>query len=120
MSIETASEFRLRRAVREASRISSGAARLLITLCNSRSRHRGGFSPEQIATALYQGILDRTPDSHGFADKISLLRSGRELEQVIRTFVASPEFRSRFMQTLLPPAPMPDLTALIPRRYETQ
>src|SRR5215472_5214781 len=120
MSIDTASEFRLTRAVRQASRISCGAARLLIALCNSRYRRRGAFSPEHVATALYQGILDRAPDICGFADKINLLRSGQELEQVIRTFIASPEFRSRFTQTLLPPAPMPDLRNSIPEKYETQ
>ena len=89
-------------------------------MCNSRSRRRGAFSPEQVATALYRGIFAREPDLGGFAEKISLLRSGQELEQVIRTFIASPEFRSQFAQTLVPPAPLPDLRASIPERYETQ
>jgi SAM-dependent methyltransferase len=120
MSIDTRSDVRLIRAIRRAGRISSGAVRLVIALYNSRSRHRGAFSPEQVATALYKGILDREPDLGGFADKISLLRTGHELEQVVRTFITSAEFRSRFTQALVPPAPMPDLKALIPHRYETQ
>jgi SAM-dependent methyltransferase len=48
------------------------------------------------------------------------LRSGRELDQVIRTFVDSAEFRSLLTQALVPSASMPDLKALIPDRYETQ
>jgi SAM-dependent methyltransferase len=120
MSIITEFEVKLRRAVRQVGRITSGAAKFFIALCNSTSRRRERFSVEYVATALYRGILDREPDPHGLADKIRLLRSGRELQEIIRTFVTSPEFRSRFTQALVPPAPMPDLRALIPERYETQ
>ena len=54
----------------------------------------GEFSAEHIATALYRGILDREPDLAGFGDNVDHLRSGGSLERVIRSFVASPEFRS--------------------------
>jgi SAM-dependent methyltransferase len=81
---------------------------------------RGTLSPERVATALYRGILAREPDLPGLAQKAKGLRDGDMLEHVIRTFVASPEFQSRFLQDLVPPVPLPDLTALMPERYETQ
>jgi SAM-dependent methyltransferase len=120
MAIYTLTDVRLRRAVRQAGRIPFGAARLLMTLAGSQLRRGGEFSAEHIATALYRGILDREPDLAGFGDNVDHLRSGESLERVIRSFVASPEFRSRFIQTLVPPAPMPDLRASIPEKYETQ
>jgi len=120
MSITTESQVRIRRAIRQIGRISFDAARFFITLCNSRPRRREKFSVEYVARALYRGILDREPDPCGLADKIGLLRSGRELDQVIRTFVDSAEFRSLLTQALVPSASMPDLKALIPDRYETQ
>jgi hypothetical protein len=119
MSIDTRSNVRFGGVIRRAGEISSGAAKLVIALSNARKR-RAAFSPEYIATALYQGILDREPDLGGLADKIAGLRSGQNLEQVIRTFIASPEFRSRFTQTLVPRAPMTDLRVSIPDKYETQ
>src|SRR5262249_39498240 len=79
----TQSDLGLKRAVRQLGRMSSGAARLLIALFNSLSSRRGVFSPEDVATALYKGILDREPDVRGFADKVTRLRSGQELQRVI-------------------------------------
>src|SRR5271166_2818201 len=120
MSADTQPNVRVGQAIRQARRLSSGAARRVIALCSSRSKRRARFSPKYVATALYRGILDREPDLAGFAEKIALLRSGRELEEVIRIFICSPEFRSQFTQSLVPPAPMHELRAAIPDRYETQ
>ena len=83
-------------------------------------RRRELTSPEQVATALYRGILEREPDPAGFAANVDHLRSGLPLEHVIRSFIASPEFRIRFAQMVVPSAPMPDLTVSLPDKYETQ
>jgi len=120
MSIDRQSNVRFGGVIRRAGAISSGAAKLVIALSNGRSKRRTMFSPEYIVTALYQGILDREPDFGGLADKIASLQSGQKLDQVIRTFIASPEFHSRFAQTLVPRAEMPDLRASLPDKYETQ
>ena len=109
-----------RQVVRRARRILSGAAKFLIGRVSSRFGRRGGFSPEHVVTALYRGILDREPDVAGFEDNVDRLRAEQSLEHVFRSFVASPEFRSRFTQSLVPPAPVPDLRASIPGRYQTQ
>ena len=83
-----------RQVVRRARRILSGAAKFLIGRVSSRFGRSRGFSPEHVVTALYRGILDREPDLAGFGDNVDHLRSGGSLERVIRSFVASPEFRS--------------------------
>ena len=114
----TQSEFG--RAIRRAGRTSFGAARLLIEMCKSQFTRQGAFSPEHVAAALYQGILDRKPDLGGLADKVALIRSGQALEEVIRTFIDLPEFHSRLIQALVPSALVPDLRASIPDKYETQ
>jgi SAM-dependent methyltransferase len=98
----------------------SDAAHGVIEMVSSRFTRRGVFSPECVASALYRGILEREPDPAGFKDKIRLLRSGKGLEHVIRTFIDSAEFQSRSIQTLVPAVPMPDLRASIPDRYEIQ
>jgi methyltransferase family protein/uncharacterized protein DUF4214 len=77
------------------------------------------LSPAQVATALYRGILEREPDLAGLKSKVKRLRSD-SLEQVVRTFIASPEFRSRFLERLVPPLQLPDLRALMPDKYEIQ
>jgi hypothetical protein len=77
-------------------------------------------SPEQVATALYRGILEREPDPAGFMAYVDHLRCGRPLEHLIRSFIASSEFRTRFVQMVVPSAPLPDLRASFPDKYETQ
>src|SRR5271167_1191313 len=109
-----------RQALRRARVISSDAARFLIGLASSLFRRREVFSTEHVATALYRGILEREPDSAGFRDHLKLLRSGQTLERVIRSFITSPEFRSRALEGFVPVTPLPDLRASIPERYETQ
>jgi SAM-dependent methyltransferase len=122
MAICTQVSIRLgwaRSAVRRA-RMSSRAARHLIGRVRWRFWRERKFSPEHVATALYHGILDRDPDLAGFTLNVDHLRSGRSLDRVVRTFIASPEFRSRFTQTLAPPASMPNLRAPNSESYETQ
>jgi Domain of unknown function (DUF4214)/Methyltransferase domain len=113
-------QSKLGRAIRQASRTSFSAARLLTAICNSQFRRHGAFSPEHVAAALYQGILDREPDLGGLAHKVALIRSGQALKEVIRTFVDSPEFHSRLIQTLVPAAPVPDLKTSLADKYEAQ
>jgi SAM-dependent methyltransferase len=83
----------------------------------TRLENRGSLSPELVATALYRGILGREPDLAGLGDKVNLLRSGPVLEHVIRTFVSSPEFRSRQLDTAIPTVELPDLTQAMPEMY---
>jgi len=97
-----------------------GAASTVTSLLSSLFRRRKVLSPEHVATALYRGILGREPDSGGFRDNVKLLRSGRALERVIRSFITSPEFRSRILEDYVPVTPLPDLRASIPGGYETQ
>jgi hypothetical protein len=111
---------RARRAVHQTDRISSALHRMLVALAGAQFSREGEFSPECIVTALYRGILDREPDRRGLAEKLIRLRFGTPLEKVVRTFIASPEFRIRFFQEVVPSSPMPDLKISIPDKYETQ
>ena len=98
----------------------SGTIDTITSLFSRRFGRRGGLPPERVAIALYRGILERKPDVTGFSEKVDRLRSGKALAQVIRTLIASPEFRSRFIRSLVPAVPLPDLRASIPDRYEIQ
>jgi SAM-dependent methyltransferase len=98
----------------------AGAASTITSLLSSLFRRREVFSPEHVVTALYRGILEREPDSDGFRLNVKLLRSGQALERVIRSFVISPEFRSRILAGFVPVTPLPDLRASLPGSYETQ
>jgi SAM-dependent methyltransferase len=64
-------------------------------------------------------MLDREPDLAGLADHLNLLNDGKLLE-VIRGFVGSPEFRARFVRSLVPVSRLPDLKVLLADHYETQ
>ncbi len=98
----------------------STVAHRIIGRVGKRLIRPDGLSPERVASALYRGILGREPDPTGLAGKADMLRSGDVLEQVIGTFVDSPEFRSRFLQSLVPAVSLPDLTAAMPDRYDIQ
>jgi hypothetical protein len=87
---------------------------------NSLFRRGDGFPLEDVAIALYRGLLLREPDAAGFRDNVEALRSGKALERIIRSFTNSPEFRSRILESLVPVGALPDLRALIPEAYETQ
>jgi SAM-dependent methyltransferase len=98
----------------------SVAATIITSLSSSLFRRREVFSTEHVVTALYRGILERDPDTAGFRDNVKLLRSGQALERVIRSFITSPEFRSRALEGFVPMTPLPNLRASIPGKYETQ
>ncbi|MBV9828146.1 MAG: methyltransferase domain-containing protein [Alphaproteobacteria bacterium] len=86
----------------------------------ARGARPGGLMPEDVATALYRGILGREPDISGLADKARVLRQENTLELVIRSFVESSEFKSRFLESLFPPVPLPNLIAQMPERYRVE
>ena len=98
----------------------SGAADAVTSWLSSLVRPGEVFSRENVAIALYRGILEREPDAAGFRNNVELLRSGQTLERVIRSFITSPEFRSRTLECFVPVAPLPDLRASNPGEYETQ
>jgi SAM-dependent methyltransferase len=118
MAINMQAWVRSRETIRGAGRIPFVVGRLLVALLSSRVGRQGHFSPEDVTAALYRGILDREPDLSGFANKILLLHSGTLLEYVVRTFVTSPEFRSRWLRDLVPSASVPDLTVSRPDKFE--
>jgi FkbM family methyltransferase len=93
------------------------AAGNVLRTARPRLGNRGSLSPELVATSLYRGILGREPDLAGLSDKVDLLRSGPVLEHVIRTFVDSPEFRSRQLDAAIPTVELPDLTQAMPEMY---
>ena len=85
-----------------------------------RFRRRTEWTSKEVATALYRGILERDPDSTGLQDHIEFLHSGMLLEQMVRAFVASKEFRSRILEGLVPVTPLPDIRAAMPDMYQSQ
>jgi tRNA (mo5U34)-methyltransferase len=92
----------------------------LIGRARMRLTREAGFTPEEVATALYRGILQRDPDPEGFQNQIKALRSGKFLNQIVQSFVASQEFRSRILESLVPVTSLPDLRAVMPDSYQTQ
>jgi SAM-dependent methyltransferase len=100
-----------------ARRAGRNAIEKLAELVRPQSRAVGQPSPEEIATACYRALLGREPDPAGLAGSAGVLRSGDAVENVLRAFVESPEFRARMMRTLVPAAQLPDLTLLMPERY---
>ena len=96
------------------------AANALMSSLGRRVRHGRALSSSQIATALYRGILEREPDLAGLKHQVRYLRSGSALEQVVRGFIGSPEFRSSFLERLVPPVELPDLRISMPDKYEVE
>lgn len=86
----------------------------------TRLTYRGSLSPELVATALYRGLLEREPDRGGLRNRVEQLRSGAGLEQIIRTFINSPEFRSRMLKVAVPDIDLPDLTRAMPEMYRQE
>ncbi len=58
--------------------------------------NRAGLRAEELATALYQGILERAPDPSGLADTIAEIQAGRRAQRAA-AMLDSPEFQSRFL-----------------------
>jgi tRNA (mo5U34)-methyltransferase len=92
----------------------------LIGRAYRRFRRRTEWTSREVATALYRGILERDPDPTGLQDHIEFLGSGMLLEQMVRAFVASKEFRSRILESFVPVTPLPDLKAAMRDMYQSQ
>jgi SAM-dependent methyltransferase len=73
-----------------------------------------------VATDLYRGLLDREPDRGGLRNWVEQLRAGTGLDQIIRTFINSPEFRSRMLKVAVPDIDLPDLTQAMPEMYRRE
>ena len=58
--------------------------------------NRGALSPEQLADALYEGILERPADPGGRSSTVAEIRAGRRAN-VTSAMLDSAEFRSRFL-----------------------
>ena len=74
----------------------------------------------EIINGLYRGLLEREPDRVGLQSQARRLHTGTALEDVVRGFIASPEFRARMLTALVPTVELPDLTQAMPEYYETQ
>ena len=98
----------------------SDALNALIGRSYRRFRRRSEWTSEEVATALYRGILGRDPDPDGLQHHMKFLLSGKLLEQLVRAFVCSQEFRSRVLESFVPEVPLPDLRAATPDMYQTQ
>lgn len=76
------------------------------------------FDVRQVVDALYRGILGRAPDEGGLAGYLDALNRGTPLPDVVASFVASQEFRSRGESARRDIGyPLPDLTAMRPESY---
>src|SRR5438477_6369953 len=96
------------------------AVRVIGNRLASRFSGSGALPPERVANALYRGILEREPDLPGLVSKAEALRRGETLEQVIRYLIGSPEFRSRFLESIVQTGSLPDLAAAMPDHYAIQ
>ncbi|MBV8091156.1 MAG: methyltransferase domain-containing protein [Alphaproteobacteria bacterium] len=92
----------------------------LIDRIRPPGRQKSAHYPEDIVTDLYRGLLKRDPDDAGLQNHVGPLRAGTALEHVVRSFVTSPEFRTRMLAALVPTIDLPDLTQVMPVYYETQ
>jgi SAM-dependent methyltransferase len=81
------------------------------------SRRRVGLSAEQLGVALFRGVLGRDPPDWAWQN---LLRSPQAVEEAVRSWIASPEFRINMLKTLVPEVELPDLVQSMPDRYEIQ
>jgi SAM-dependent methyltransferase len=97
-----------------------GAVKTFIDRIGLPGGQKNGYSPDEIITGLYRGLLERDPDRLGLQDQVGSLHAGTALEHVVRSFVASPEFRARMLAALVPTVELPDLTQVMPEHYETQ
>jgi len=90
---------------------------LAAALTGRYSRRADGLSAEQIGGALFRGVLGRDPPDWAWE---KLLLSEQGVEEAVRTLIASPEFRTLMLKTLVPAGELPDLIQAMPERYEIQ
>lgn len=102
-------------------------ARLVSLLAQGASIGRPRSAPtdgrleiEDVATALYRAILEREPDPVGLSHNVDRLRTGSSVEEVVRTFISSPEFRARVLRTITPIVELPDLRLMMPEMYRKE
>jgi SAM-dependent methyltransferase len=79
---------------------------------------QAALSPEVVARSLYRGMLGREAEPAGLDEIAGQLRRGVPLDCVVDGFISSPEFRARMIRSLAPAVELPDLTQLMPERYE--
>lgn len=65
--------------------------------------NRGNISPEHFVTAVHQALVGRDPDDDLLALGVEHIKAGTPLDQLVRTFVSSPEFREFLESTREPP-----------------
>jgi SAM-dependent methyltransferase len=76
------------------------------------------LTPEEVVSALYEGILRRHADPSGFVAYLSALLDGRSLSQIIAEMIASFEFRNTNESSVLPVITLPDLASQYPEKYQ--
>jgi SAM-dependent methyltransferase len=75
------------------------------------------LSPEEVVSALYEGIFRRRADPSGSAAYLNALLNGYSLSKIIEEMIASDEFRNVRGSNVLPVITLPDLTSLYPEKY---
>jgi hypothetical protein len=83
-------------------------------------RRRRRLSSQEIAKAVFCGILERDPDIADRRRWAGFFRSGAALEHTIRTLIGSAEFQTRMLKLMVPAVELPDLTRLMPDMYQIQ
>jgi hypothetical protein len=83
-------------------------------------RRRRRLKSQEIAQAVFRGILDRDPDMGDRRRWAGFFRSGAALEHTIRVLIGSAEFQTRMLKTLVPAVELPDLTRLMPDMYQIE
>jgi len=75
------------------------------------------FTATDVASALYTGILGRSPDPQGLNNLSAALEMGKPIHEAMQMMIESGEFTMRMMRQLIPARELPDLVALYPERY---
>lgn len=76
-----------------------------------------GLAYDDIVRELYLGLLERPADDRGFESYLDALLRGARLSDVIRSVIASDEFRSCRDFMLTSSVSLPDLTIIYPEKY---
>jgi SAM-dependent methyltransferase len=75
------------------------------------------LTPEEVVSALYEGIFCRRADPSGMVAYRNALLNGYSLSKIIEEMIASDEFRGIRGSNVLPVTTFPDLTNLYPKKY---
>jgi hypothetical protein len=74
----------------------TSASRLNATASLFGSFVQNFSGPDGEVYALYEGLLDRSPDPLGFEDWIAAVQGGQSLNSAAQGFLSSPEYASKF------------------------